>query len=137
MYLDRAWLGLRFLRAVILYNLPDVLVYIRVINSSQAIRVVQLMCTFICIVFFGSGLCFFLENNGDPWHDYENHADPYLTYFTSFYYMVVTMSTVGYGDISTQTDLGRVFIIFFIIGGLSVFANALPEIIQIIGTRPK
>ena len=50
MYLDRAWLGLRFLRAVILYNLPDVLVYIRVINSSQAIRVVQLMCTFICIV---------------------------------------------------------------------------------------
>ena len=49
-YLDRAWLGLRFLRAVILYNLPDVLVYIRVINSSQAIRVVQLMCTFICIV---------------------------------------------------------------------------------------
>ena len=51
--------------------------------------------------------------------------------------MVVTMSTVGYGDISTQTDLGRVFIIFFIIGGLSVFANALPEIMQIIGTRPK
>ena len=53
-------------------------------------------------MFFGSGLCFFLENNGDPWHDYSNHADPYLTYFTSFYYMVVTMSTVGYGDISTQ-----------------------------------
>ena len=88
-------------------------------------------------VFFGSGLCFFLENNGDPWHDYENHADPYITYFSSFYYMVVTMSTVGYGDISNQTDWGRVFIILYIIGGLSVFANHLPEIIAIIGTRPR
>ena len=60
-------------------------------------------------VFFGSGLCFFLENNGDPWHDYENHADPYLTYFTSFYYMVVTMSTVGYGDVVCVTACGRGF----------------------------
>ena len=49
-YLDRAWLGLRFIRAVILYNMSDVLVYIRVINSSQAIRFVQLFCTFVCLV---------------------------------------------------------------------------------------
>lgn len=34
------------------------------------------------------------------------------------YLVMVTMSTVGYGDIVVQTALGRTFIIFFIIGGL-------------------
>lgn len=34
------------------------------------------------------------------------------------YLVMVTMSTVGYGDVVVQTALGRTFIFFFIIGGL-------------------
>ncbi len=49
-YLDRAWLGLRFLRACVILNLPDVLVYIRVINSSSAIRLAQLTSIFFTVV---------------------------------------------------------------------------------------
>lgn len=84
-----------------------------------------------------SGMCFFLENSGDPWHDYSNHQDPFLTYGDSVYYMVVTMSTIGYGDISTITDWGRVFLIIYMSGALAMFANFLPEIITLLGNRPR
>jgi hypothetical protein len=49
-YLNRAWLGLRFLRALIFLSLPDILVYIRVINTSTSIRLAQLLCKFIAVV---------------------------------------------------------------------------------------
>ncbi|GBM85810.1 Calcium-activated potassium channel slowpoke [Araneus ventricosus] len=47
------------------------------------------------------------------------------------------MSTVGYGDIYCQTSLGRGFIVLFILVGLAVFASCIPEIIDLVGTRPK
>lgn len=47
------------------------------------------------------------------------------------------MSTVGYGDIYCQTVLGRSFIVLFILVGLAVFASCIPEIVDLIGSRPK
>lgn len=57
-----------------------------------------------------------IENNGDPWVQPPNSQS--ITYLKCMYLVMVTMSTVGYGDIVVQTALGRTFIIFFIIGGL-------------------
>lgn len=45
----------------------------------------------------------------------------------SFYFTVITLSTVGYGDFSPQTDLGKLFTIPFIFIGVGLFvavANA-------------
>ena len=47
------------------------------------------------------------------------------------------MSTVGYGDIYAQTTLGRFFMVFFIFGGLAMFASYVPEIIELMGNRKK
>ncbi|KPM09386.1 large conductance calcium activated potassium channel pSlo spliceform 1-5A-like protein [Sarcoptes scabiei] len=47
------------------------------------------------------------------------------------------MSTVGYGDIHCKTTFGRTFIVLFILVGLAVFASCIPEIIDLIGSRPK
>lgn len=33
--------------------------------------------------------------------------------------------------------MGRAFIVFFILVGLAVFASCIPEIIDLIGSRPK
>ena len=43
------------------------------------------------------------------------------------------MSTVGYGDDSPQTVLGKVFIVCFICFGLGLFASSIPEIFEIVG----
>jgi hypothetical protein len=49
-YLGRYWHGLRFLRALIILNTSDVLVYLRLINTSSSIRLTQLVTIFLTVV---------------------------------------------------------------------------------------
>lgn len=54
---------------------------------------------------------------------------PRITNFTTAaYFAVVTLSTVGYGDITPVSSDARVFTISLIVLGLGVFATALPAI---------
>ncbi len=48
----------------------------------------------------------------------------------SFYFSVVTLTTVGYGDLSPTTAAGKVFTILYIFVGLGIvlgFVNAVAE----------
>ncbi|KAK5609772.1 Calcium-activated potassium channel subunit alpha-1, partial [Crenichthys baileyi] len=76
-----------------------------------------------------------VENSGDPWENFENSQT--LSYWECVYLLMVTMSTVGYGDVYAKTTLGRLFMVFFILGGLAMFASYVPEIIELIGNRKK
>ncbi len=42
-------------------------------------------------------------------------------FLDALYFSVITLTTVGYGDISPQTDLGKTFTIFYIITGVGLF----------------
>ena len=57
-----------------------------------------------------------MENSGDPFEEFSN-IHP-MTYWECVYFTLVTMSTVGYGDLHCQTTLGRLFMVFFILGAL-------------------
>ena len=55
---------------------------------------------------------------------------PNITNFVdAVYFTVVTMATVGYGDITPRTTDARIFTISLIVLGLAVFATALPAIV--------
>jgi voltage-gated potassium channel len=41
----------------------------------------------------------------------------------SLYFVVVTLGTVGYGDLAPQTELGRLFAVFYIIFGVAIFVG--------------
>lgn len=44
------------------------------------------------------------------------------------YFCVATLATVGYGDLHPTTDAGKIFTIFYIIGGLSIIAAFVTEL---------
>ncbi|XP_042209865.1 calcium-activated potassium channel slowpoke-like isoform X6 [Homarus americanus] len=133
-YLDRTWIGLRFLRALRLMSVPDILQYLNVLKTSSSIRLAQLCSIFIAVWLTGAGIIHLLENSGDPL-EFEN-AQP-LSYWTCVYFLIVTMSTVGYGDVYCHTVFGRTFLVFFLLVGLALFASSIPEIIELAGNRSK
>jgi voltage-gated potassium channel len=48
----------------------------------------------------------------------------------SLYVSVITLTTVGYGDFTPETTLGKLFTVFYVISGVGVilaFINALGE----------
>jgi voltage-gated potassium channel len=56
--------------------------------------------------------------------------DPKITNFIdAVYFTVITMATVGYGDIVPRTADARVFTISLVVLGLAVFATSLPAIV--------
>ncbi|XP_047343509.1 calcium-activated potassium channel slowpoke isoform X16 [Vespa velutina] len=133
-YLDRTWIGLRFLRALRLMTVPDILQYLNILKTSSSIRLAQLVSIFISVWLTAAGIIHLLENSGDP---FEFTNPQQLSYWTCVYFLIVTMSTVGYGDVYCQTILGRTFLVFFLLVGLAIFASCIPEIIDLIGTRNK
>lgn len=51
------------------------------------------------------------------------------SWWSSFYWAVVTMSTLGYGDITFNSDLGRLFSIIVIISGIAFLLVLLPFVL--------
>lgn len=134
LYLGRNWLGLRFVRCLSILSLTDVLQYLNIIKSSTAIRLSYLVTFFAGFVISAAGFIHLVENSGDP-PMYLNQQN--FTYFECLYLTIVTMTTVGYGDLTCQTTTGRAFMVVFILGALAVFANAVPEIADILDSRTK
>ncbi|XP_065372381.1 calcium-activated potassium channel slowpoke isoform X1 [Calliphora vicina] len=133
-YLDRTWIGLRFLRALRLMTVPDILQYLNVLKTSSSIRLAQLVSIFISVWLTAAGIIHLLENSGDPLDFNNAHR---LPYWTCVYFLIVTMSTVGYGDVYCETILGRTFLVFFLLVGLAMFASSIPEIIELVGSGNK
>lgn len=59
----------------------------------------------------------------------QQFAPPIRNLASALYYSVVTMSTVGYGDIVPKTSHARLFAVSIIILGITVFATSISAII--------
>jgi hypothetical protein len=55
------------------------------------------------------------------------------SFVNALYFCVVTLGTVGYGDLTPTTDFGKVFTTFYIIVGLSVIGGFLATMGRMIG----
>lgn len=76
------------------------------------LRVLTLALTLVTII--ASGTVFFRIVEGWSWLD-------------SYFFSVVTLSTVGYGELVPQTAAGKIGTTVFILLGLGVFAVAIQQ----------
>lgn len=78
----------------------------------KRLRAVTLLATLAVII--ASGTVFFRHAEGWSWLD-------------SYFFTVVTLSTVGYGNLVPVTALGKIGTTVFILLGLGVFAVAIQQ----------
>ncbi|WP_103035432.1 voltage-gated potassium channel protein [Castellaniella caeni] len=59
----------------------------------------------------------------------DEFAPPIHDPITALYFSIVSMSTVGYGDIAPHTDAARLFTVSIIILGITVFATSISAVV--------
>ena len=58
------------------------------------------------------------------------------TWIDAVYFSVMTIATVGFGDLAPRTDLGKLFTIGYVIVGLGLFVAAASAVAQAVIARP-
>ena len=120
-YFVSSFLDLRFLRAFRIFRIFRVL---KLVRYNKAIRRVSiaakevkeevalfLIATLILIFIVSAGIYFF-ENEAQP--------DKFQSVFHSMWWTIVTLTTVGYGDVYPITVGGKIFTFFILILGLGI-----------------
>ena len=112
--------ALRFLRFLLLFRLFKVFRYTENINYLLRVFVEKrfeffsLIIIFGFMVFFASTVIYIFEGTGE---------NPNInSFYDAIYWAVVTITTVGFGDISPVTPEGRFVTIFLIIGGVTAIS---------------
>ena len=67
---------------------------------------------FILLLFFVFGVSFYTVQEELAVHD-------------AFYFIILTITTVGYGDVFPKTELGKILTCFYVFAGLALLAEAL------------
>lgn len=82
------------------------------------------------IFFFGMCIFFTLHIVGVSWLLIEPQEDQvnFSLYIKSLYFATTTLATVGYGDITPKTDLGRLFTILIMLIGVGAYSLVVAKI---------
>ncbi|OQX74022.1 MAG: hypothetical protein B6D59_03770 [Campylobacteraceae bacterium 4484_4] len=111
---------LRILRFFLLFRLFKIFRYTQSINFLMRVFVEKrfefftLLVLFAFMVFFAATVIFIFEGGGE---------NPHVNnFFDAIYWAVVTITTVGFGDITPHTLEGRFVTIFLIVGGLGIIS---------------
>lgn len=90
--------------------------FVRAIRKGLADPEFRSLCILVLIV-IGSGTIFYHFVEGMGWID-------------ALYFCVITLTTVGYGDLSPQTPIGKLFTVVYILVGLGLLAAFIGYVAQ-------
>lgn len=89
--------------------------------SSRILKIIRLLFTILIIFFVSSGLFWFVEHGANP--EIRNFGD-------AFYFSVVSLTTVGFGDITPHTDGGRWVTVLMVLSGIILIPWQVGQIVK-------
>ncbi|AFZ59547.1 ion transporter [Anabaena cylindrica FACHB-243] len=113
---------LRWFRILRLIRFIDKRFLIGSISSEDGVIFARILFTLFAIVFVYSGLIYQVEHPVNP----QNFG----TFLDAFYFSVVTMTTVGFGDVTPISELGRLLTVLMILTGVGLIPWQVGDLIK-------
>lgn len=121
---------LRWFRILRLIRFIDVKIYIFRLQTEDGIIFARIIFTLLTIIFIFSGLIYQVESPVNP--------EIFGTFLDAVYFSVVTMTTVGYGDVVPFSEPGRFLTIVMILTGIALIPWQIGDLIkQLVKTANK
>eukprot|EP00947_MAST-08B_sp_MAST-8B-sp1_P000855 g855.t1 len=118
------------MRILRIYRITRLLEY----QESQVTKAIaRMILTIITAVIFVTGLIQIIENDYAASQDGIYAGAEKLPFHFYFYFLMVTVSTVGYGDYSPNSTQGQMICIIIIFAGIIYVSNASSEAIRLAG----
>lgn len=113
---------LRWLRVLRLVRFLGDRAIVGRLTAADTLAVVRIVFTLFAIIFIYAGIIFQVEQR--------YHPDTFQSFLDAAYFAVVTMTTVGYGDITPVSEAGRLFTILMILTGIALIPTQLGDLIR-------
>lgn len=92
------------------------------VSSQDGAIVTRILFTLFAIVFVYSGLIYQVEH--------PVNSERYRTFLDAVYFSVATMSTVGFGDVTPISEMGRLLTVLMIVTGIVLIPWQLGDLIK-------
>ncbi|MBW4548234.1 MAG: ion transporter [Symplocastrum torsivum CPER-KK1] len=112
----------RWFRILRLIRFIDLKIYFLRISSEDGVIFTRILFTLFTIVFVYSGLIYQVEHRVN--------AEDFGTFLDAFYFSVVTMTTVGFGDVTPTSEVGRLMTVLMILTGIALIPWQLGDLIK-------
>lgn len=118
------WLSLHFLRSYsVLYNFMQIQATGQLRHAAVLTQMVMLaILRVVALILIMAGTIFTLEILGDPDFLEDNFVQTpggdNISFFQMVYWIVISITTVGYGDFAPRTLMSRIFTSMFIVVGV-------------------
>ncbi len=96
--------------------------YLLGISNEDGVIFARILFTLFAIIFIFSGLIYQVEH--------PVNADNFTTFLDAFYFSVVTMTTVGFGDLTPTSEFGRLLTVLMILTGIALVPWQIGDLIK-------
>jgi voltage-gated potassium channel len=120
----------RVFRILRLLRFLEFEIFIFNINRQDGIILTRIFLTLFTLIFIASGLIYQFEHKVNP--------QVFRNFYDAFYFAIVTMTTVGFGDIAPISEEGRLVTLLMILTGVTIIPWQLGELIkQLVKNTPQ